>query len=122
MSHAAEIIHRQVFSKILRSPMSFFDTTPIGRITNRLSKDIDNTDMVIPQNFRIFFMLAAGTVSSLIIMCLSGWQVLIGILPLVLLFLLVQVWKLEKATGQHFYNSQKEAGINFLKKINVERI
>jgi len=30
-----------MFRKIIRCPMSFFDVTPIGRLLNRFSKDMD---------------------------------------------------------------------------------
>ncbi|KAI1280800.1 Multidrug resistance-associated protein 1 [Halotydeus destructor] len=46
---AAVNIHKDVLQRILRSPMSFFDTTPLGRIVNRFSKDVDTVDSIIPQ-------------------------------------------------------------------------
>ena len=37
---------------ILTSTMAFFDTTPIGRIINRFSKDIDEVDLMIPTHIK----------------------------------------------------------------------
>jgi len=34
------------------SPMAFFDTTPLGRIINRFSKDIDEVDLMIPSHIK----------------------------------------------------------------------
>ena len=36
--NAASALHGTMLSRILRSPMAFFDTTPLGRILNRFSK------------------------------------------------------------------------------------
>ena len=45
---ASKRMHRNQLNRVLRSPMSFFDTTPVGRILNRFSKDIDICDVTLP--------------------------------------------------------------------------
>jgi len=45
---ASTTIHSSVFEAVLGAPMSFFDTTPVGRLVNRFSGDIDQIDDSIP--------------------------------------------------------------------------
>ncbi|CAB3991626.1 multidrug resistance-associated 5 isoform X1 [Paramuricea clavata] len=45
---ASSNLHNQVFRAVTKSPMEFFDTTPIGQILNRFSKDIDEIDTRLP--------------------------------------------------------------------------
>ncbi|XP_028650798.1 multidrug resistance-associated protein 5 isoform X2 [Erpetoichthys calabaricus] len=51
---ASSRLHDQLFRKILRSPMKFFDTTPTGRILNRFSKDMDEVDTRLPFQAEMF--------------------------------------------------------------------
>ena len=53
---ASSVFHHQVLTSALRAPMSFYDTTPVGRIVNRFSKDVDIIDTLIPKNFNMWFM------------------------------------------------------------------
>lgn len=40
-------LHKQLLDRIMKSPQSFFDTTPLGRIVNRFSKDMNTIDSSI---------------------------------------------------------------------------
>jgi ABC-type multidrug transport system fused ATPase/permease subunit len=45
---AARIMHIIMLRGILRAPLTFFDTTPTGRIIGRFAKDIDVVDTSMP--------------------------------------------------------------------------
>jgi len=45
---AAHRYHDKMFNRIVRNPVSFFDTNPLGRILNRFSNDIGVLDKFLP--------------------------------------------------------------------------
>ncbi|GAU91810.1 hypothetical protein RvY_03999-3 [Ramazzottius varieornatus] len=51
---AGRELHNGMLSRLMHSPMSYFDTTPLGRILNRFSKEIDTVDIALPRNTRYF--------------------------------------------------------------------
>ncbi len=59
---ASAKMHGEFVHSLLRAPISFFDSTPIGRITNRLSKDMSQVDTLIMFNFQLF--LRCGVVRA----------------------------------------------------------
>ncbi|XP_048400660.1 ATP-binding cassette sub-family C member 5-like isoform X2 [Stegostoma tigrinum] len=86
---ASSKLHDSLFKKILRSPMHFFDTTPLGRILNRFAKDMDEVDVrlttqteMLIQNI-ILILFCLGVVSSVF-----PWF-LISVLPLSIIFMVV---------------------------------
>ncbi|KAF9106720.1 hypothetical protein BGX27_009048 [Mortierella sp. AM989] len=64
---ASRSIHRRLLSQILNSPVRFFDTTPLGRIMNRFTKDIETVDQeVAPIASNLMFDLL-GTLTVVIV-------------------------------------------------------
>ena len=49
---AAHILHKFSLANVMRSPIAFFDVTPVGRVLNRFSKDVDVMDNVLPMTIR----------------------------------------------------------------------
>ncbi|KAG0023449.1 hypothetical protein BGZ80_009400 [Entomortierella chlamydospora] len=52
---ASRYLHRQLLLKITRDKVRFFDTTPIGRITNRFSSDISTIDDDVSNDLKGLF-------------------------------------------------------------------
>ena len=90
---AAGNIHNDFLMKVLRAPMSFFDTTPTGRIVNRFSKDIESIDHGLPQ--RMGEMIdACCTVMSVSFVIVYTMPALTAIvIPLILAFYVMSVSK-----------------------------
>lgn len=88
--HAASKMHSGMLERVVRSPMSFFDTTPLGRVINRFSKDVYVVDETLPASFRSFMATFMQVVSILVVITMSTWQFLAVIIPVGFLYTYVQ--------------------------------
>ncbi|XP_040929539.1 multidrug resistance-associated protein 5 isoform X3 [Betta splendens] len=83
---ASSKLHDELFHKILRCPMKFFDTTPTGQILNRFSKDMDEVDTRLPFQAEMFIQNMILVFFCLgVISCIFPWF-LAAVGPLFLLF------------------------------------
>ncbi|CAG8548825.1 3767_t:CDS:10, partial [Scutellospora calospora] len=66
----------------IRSPMSFFDTTPLGRILNRFSKDQYTIDEVLPRTFSGYFRTFFTVLATITVISFSTPAFILIIVPM----------------------------------------
>nr|CAD7258793.1 unnamed protein product [Timema shepardi] len=69
--NAAKLLHELLIHNIMKIPLSFYDVTPIGRILNRFSKDVDTLDNVIPSSLRAWTSCFFGVLITVFLLTLS---------------------------------------------------
>jgi ABC-type multidrug transport system fused ATPase/permease subunit len=84
------MIHHTLLNSIMKSPMSFFDTNPTGRIINRFSTDVDTMDGMIPFQMGDLLWCFMDVVTTLTMICYATPTFLIVILPIIIVFVIVQ--------------------------------
>ncbi|KAF5194274.1 Abc transporter c family member 2-like [Thalictrum thalictroides] len=84
--YAAKRLHDAMLHSILRAPMVFFQTNPLGRIINRFAKDLGDID----RNVAVFVNMFLGQVSQLfstfVLIGIVSTTSLWAIMPLLILF------------------------------------
>ncbi|GAA5907850.1 hypothetical protein JCM8208_001962 [Rhodotorula glutinis] len=63
---AARNLHHMALDKVARAPSSFYDTTPLGRIMNRFSKDTDSIDNRLNDSLRMCLATFAQICGSIV--------------------------------------------------------
>uniref|UniRef100_A0A7N6BWN4 ATP-binding cassette, sub-family C (CFTR/MRP), member 3 n=1 Tax=Anabas testudineus TaxID=64144 RepID=A0A7N6BWN4_ANATE len=87
---AARKLHHNLLTNKLHTPQSFFDTTPIGRIINRFSKDIYVIDEALPATVLMFLGTFFVSLSTMIVIISSTPIFAVVIAPLAFIYIFVQ--------------------------------
>jgi ATP-binding cassette, subfamily C (CFTR/MRP), member 1 len=109
--YASTAFHDRLLRSLFRSPMAFYERTPLGRILNRLSNDIDRIDENIPWAVSSAMIIFAEALNSLIAICIVIPSLMLVVFPLLAIFLVIVVgWNqyllnlITFIVHQHLYN------------------
>ncbi|KAG0436910.1 hypothetical protein HPB47_017701, partial [Ixodes persulcatus] len=84
---AAASFHDQLLQSVMRSPISFFDTTPMGRVINRFSRDIDLVDKDVPFYAAMNMANIASMSLLVVVLCIPSAYFVIIVVVTSILFL-----------------------------------
>lgn len=116
-TNASKSLNLSAIKKVLFAPMSFIDTTPLGRILNRFTKDTDALDNEITERLRLCFYSFARIIGFLILDIIYLPWIGLAIPVLVLLLACVvsyyqatcrEVKRLEAIQRSKVYNNHSE--------------
>jgi ABC-type multidrug transport system fused ATPase/permease subunit len=87
---ASRILHDKMLKSVLLAPIRFFDSTPVGRILQRFSRDVESVDVYLQWSFiSVISCILQVIVALLLIISMMPLMILI-ILPLLIVYYFIQ--------------------------------
>ncbi|KAF9284744.1 hypothetical protein BGZ68_004465 [Mortierella alpina] len=126
----ANNLHDAAFKQVLFSPLAFFDTTPLGRILNRFSRDVDTLDNVLWSTLYESFITIVTLMGTMILVIIVFPWLMLAIVPLMGLYYAISVYyrstsrevkRLDSNMRSHLYAYFSECltGLGTLKAYNM---
>jgi ABC-type multidrug transport system fused ATPase/permease subunit len=85
-SRVAKNVFGKMLSSILGAPLSYFETTPIGRLLNRFSYDMEVIDVTLTQNMSMLMISCSWYVAGVgVMVSIIPWMAF-AVLPVTLLY------------------------------------
>ncbi|KAL1335647.1 hypothetical protein HN51_030120 [Arachis hypogaea] len=84
--YAARRLHEAMLHSILRAPMVFFHTNPLGRVINRFAKDLGDIDRNVAPFVNMFLGQVSQLLSTFVLIGIVSTMSLWAIMPLLVLF------------------------------------
>ncbi|KAF2970803.1 hypothetical protein GQX73_g2838 [Xylaria multiplex] len=86
-TNASKTMFQQAMTRVLRAPISFFDVTPLGRIINRFSRDVDVMDNVLSDALRMYLVTVGSALAIFILIIAYFYYFTIALVPFYILYI-----------------------------------
>ncbi|OVA05625.1 ABC transporter [Macleaya cordata] len=80
----------QLENSLFHAPVSFYESTPLGRILSRVSSDLSIVDLDLPFSLILSATATTNTYANLGVLAVITWQVLVVSIPMVYLAITLQ--------------------------------
>lgn len=97
---AGQNIHNKMLHSVLHAPVRFFDSTPVGRILQRFSRDIESVDVYLQWMFSSAVNCAMQVIVSLVL--------ILGLMPM-MIFVIAPVMALYYVLQRDYRRPAREA-------------
>ncbi|KAJ1943201.1 hypothetical protein GGF37_002753 [Kickxella alabastrina] len=88
---ASWTLHEALLRTILRAPVRFFDITPVGRLINRFSKDIESIDQSLISSLAIFLAEIIASLAILIVIAVITPAFTLGAIVIAIIYWIIGV-------------------------------
>lgn len=103
---AAKQLHLAATQKIFKSPVSFFDSTPCGKLLNRFTRDQDLVDNQLPDDFYFLLYTLTSLVGTIVMVSISDWRLaFVLLIPLSICLWIQYVYRIASRLAQMRYAS-----------------
>ncbi|CAK7304477.1 ATP-binding cassette sub-family C member 6 [Vulpes lagopus] len=83
---ASSLLFQRLLWDVMRSPIGFFERTPIGNLLNRFSKETDIVDVDIPDKLRSLLIYVFGLLEVSLVVTVATPLAMVAILPLLVFY------------------------------------
>ncbi|KAI5461810.1 P-loop containing nucleoside triphosphate hydrolase protein [Mariannaea sp. PMI_226] len=108
-ANASKAMLYSAYTRILRTPTSFFDTTPLGKIMSRFTHDADIIDNEVSSSIRIFLFTLAMVFSVFGVIIAFFNYFAIALAPLAVLFVISVLYYRSSARELHRLDSSLQS-------------
>eukprot|EP00808_Paulinella_micropora_P022131 g1924.t1 len=82
--------HNDLFYRMMKAPSAFYDVTPVGRVLNRFTKDLNDIDSQLPRMLQSVFNMGFAMLGSLVSTAIVTPIFLVAMAVVIGLFTLLQ--------------------------------
>uniref|UniRef100_A0A8C6DPB9 Uncharacterized protein n=1 Tax=Moschus moschiferus TaxID=68415 RepID=A0A8C6DPB9_MOSMO len=87
---ASRVLHAQLLDNVLHLPLQFFETSPIGQVINRFTKDMFIIDMRFHYYIRTWVNCTLDVIGTVLVIVGALPLFILGVIPLVFLYFTIQ--------------------------------